>query len=252
MTRQPQNPPEPADRPLVFVNMAMTADGKIATANGAVASFGSARDHAHLLALRATADAVMAGARTIDLNPVNLGPGPVKYRRQRLRHGLREYNLRLIVSGSGSINPHAEIFRHRFSPIVLLTTGRASRKQIDRLRPLVDEIHLGGDTEIDFPATLRWLRAKWEVKRLLCEGGGQLNGALFKAGLVDELHLTVCPRLFGGRNAPTIADGLGAETLAGAVPMELRSARRAGDEMFFVYRVKKLSVPPPRGSAASA
>ena len=55
--------------------MAMTADGKIATANRAVSSFGSRRDQDHLLQLRATADAVMAGARTADLNPINLGPG---------------------------------------------------------------------------------------------------------------------------------------------------------------------------------
>ena len=48
--------------PFVFVNMAMTADGKIATANRAGSSFGSARDREHLLQLRATADAVMAGA----------------------------------------------------------------------------------------------------------------------------------------------------------------------------------------------
>ena len=51
---------------IVLINMAMTADGKIATANRAVSSFSSRRDHDHLLALRATADAVMAGARTVD------------------------------------------------------------------------------------------------------------------------------------------------------------------------------------------
>src|SRR5512136_3076869 len=84
--------------PFVFINMAMTADGKIATANRAVSSFGSGRDREHLLELRATADAVMAGARTVDSNRVNLGPGAAKYRRLRVRRGLAEYNLRVIVS----------------------------------------------------------------------------------------------------------------------------------------------------------
>ena len=93
----------PAERPFVLVNMATTADGKIATANRAVSTFGSARDHAHLLELRATVDAVMSGARTVDSAPVNLGPGAAKYRRQRLRRGLAEYNLRVIVSGSGEM-----------------------------------------------------------------------------------------------------------------------------------------------------
>ena len=78
----------PTSLPFVLINMAMTADGKIATANRLVSSFGSPRDQDHLLRLRATADAVMAGARTADLNPINMGPGPAKYRRLRLRRGL--------------------------------------------------------------------------------------------------------------------------------------------------------------------
>ena len=53
--------------------MAMTADGKIATANRAVHSFGSQRDLAHLYELRATADAVMCGARTVKISETILG-----------------------------------------------------------------------------------------------------------------------------------------------------------------------------------
>src|SRR5271165_1355459 len=98
-------------RPFILINMAMTADGKIATANRSVSTFGSPRDHEHLLELRATADAVMAGARTVDAGPVNLGPGGAKYCRWRIRHGLAEYNLRVIVTGSGTVNPRAEIFK---------------------------------------------------------------------------------------------------------------------------------------------
>jgi riboflavin biosynthesis pyrimidine reductase len=62
---------------------------------------------------------------------------------------------------------------------------------------------------------------------------------LFRAGLVNELHLTVCPRVFGGRTAPTIADGLGAGSLARATRLELASAQRRRDEMFLVYRVRR-------------
>ena len=114
--------------------MAMTADGKIATANRAVSSFTSARDHEHLLELRATADAVMAGARTVDSAPINLGPGPAKYRRQRLKRGLAEFNLRVIVSRSGSVNPRAKVFQQRFSPIIILTTRRAGAGRLKQLR----------------------------------------------------------------------------------------------------------------------
>lgn len=223
------------DLPFVLVNMAMTADGKIATANRAASSFGSARDHEHLLELRATADAVMCGARTADLNDINLGPGAAKFRRARMRRGLVEFNLRVIVSGSGSINPSAEIFKHRFSPIIILTTRRASAKQLATLRTLADDVKICGANEINFPAALRWLKTKWGVKRLLCEGGGELNDAMFRAALVDELHLTICPKIFGGRNAPTISEGSGFGKLSLAANLKLKSTRRVGDEMFLVY-----------------
>jgi riboflavin-specific deaminase-like protein len=223
--------------PFVLINMAMTADGKIATDNRRVSSFGSQRDQDHLLQLRATADAVMAGARTVDLNAVNLGPGPAKYRRLRLRRGLAEFNLRVIVSRSGTVDPNAEVFQRKFSPIIILTTRRATAGRLKKLRAVAAGVKICGTREINFRRALRWLRKKWGIKCLLCEGGGELNDALFRAGLVNELHLTVCPKIFGGRSAPTIADGLGAASLAQATQLEPQSARRHGDEMFLVYRV---------------
>jgi riboflavin-specific deaminase-like protein len=232
--------------PFVLVNMAMTADGKIATANRAVSSFGSPRDQANLLELRSTADAVMAGARTVDLNRVNLGPGPARYRRRRLKRGLAEYNLRVIVSRSGTVSPNAAIFAKDFSSIVILTTRRITKRRLQALRAVADEVKLCGSREINFRAALRWLRRRYGVKRLLCEGGGELNDALFRAGLVDELHLTVCPKIFGGRAAPTIADGLGARSLAHAARLTLVSARRKAGEMFFVYRRRGLATVATR------
>ena len=225
-----------APRPFVLVNMAMTADGKIATANRAVTTFGSPRDLRHLYELRATADAVMAGARTIEETNAKLGPGGARYQRLRLRRGLDEFNLRIIVSGSASIDPGAAIFRHRFSPIILLTTGRASVGKLRRLRTLADDLLICGEQQIDFDKALRHLRQKWNVRRLLCEGGGELNDALFRAGVVDELHLTICPRVFGGARSPTIADGPGVARLADAAELKLISCKRVGDELFLVFR----------------
>lgn len=215
--------------------MAITADGKIATANRAVSSFGSKHDQENLLALRSTADAVMAGARTADLNPVTLGPGAAKYRRMRMRRGLTEFNLRVIVSGSGAVDPNAEIFKHKFSPVIILTTLRASEERLKKLREVADEVKILGRSEIDFHAALIWLREKWKVNRLLCEGGGELNDGLFRARLVNQLHLTICPKIFGGRAAPTIADGAGVPMLADAAQAKLKSMKRVGDELFVVY-----------------
>lgn len=218
--------------------MAMTADGKIATANRAVSSFGSQRDFEHLLELRATADAVMSGARTVATNNITLGPGPWRFRRLRRERGLADYNLRIIVSGSGRIDPLAVIFRCHFSPIIVLATEQAGAARLESLRAVADEVKVCGRREIDFLQAFHWLRRRWGVQRLLCEGGGELNGALFRAGLVNELHLTVCPKIFGGHDAPTIADGEDALKLADATGLRLKSVKRVVDEFFVVYEVK--------------
>jgi riboflavin-specific deaminase-like protein len=205
-----------------------------------------------LLELRATVDAVMCGTTTAGAEGISLGPGPRRFRALRQRRGLAEYNLRVIVSGSGRINPEASVFRHRFSPIIVLTTRRAPTARLKPLRAAAKEVAVFGKREVDLPSALRWLRKQWNVRRLLCEGGGQLNDAMFRAGLVDEVHVTVCPKIFGGRNAPTLADGLGFARLADATPLRLKTAKRVGDEMFLVYSVIRETPAAPRASTQRA
>jgi riboflavin-specific deaminase-like protein len=223
------------ERPYVFLNVAVSADGKIATANRAVHSFGSARDLEHLYELRATADAVLSGARTVEISAATLGNGGEKFRRRRLRAGLSEYPLRIIVSGGGSIDPEAKIFQKRFSPIILLTTGRAAKQKLAALGKLVEEVKICGTKEVDFASAFRWLRERWNIQRLLCEGGGEVNDALFAADLVDEIHMTFCPKIFGGRAAPTLAEGNGRESLAEAGIFKLAFIRHQKEELFTVF-----------------
>jgi 2,5-diamino-6-(ribosylamino)-4(3H)-pyrimidinone 5'-phosphate reductase len=224
--------------PFVYINVASTVDGKLAPATRRFVPFSSKRDRELLMELRTSADAVMAGARTVDLGPVDLGPGGEKFRRMRLKQGLTEYNLRVVVSGSGSLDPEAKIFQHRFSPIIVLTSGRATLAHLRRLRQVADDVEVFGEDELDFRAAFGWLREKWGVKRLLCEGGGELNAALFEQGLVDELYLTLSPVIFGGRHAPTLADGEGIGDKSAATRLKLKSLKKAGDELFLVYRVQ--------------
>ena len=229
-----------SELPFVFSNFAMTADGKIAFAGGKFVPFGSRRDLENLYALRATADAVICGARTVETTGTILGNGGEKFRRRRLKNGLAEFPLRVIVSGSGSIDPAAKIFQKRFSPIIILTTERAPAKKLEQIRKLADEVKICGRTEVNIRAALCWLHAKWNVRRLLCEGGGELNDALLRAGLMNEIHLTICPKIFGGRRAPTIADGIGFPKLALVERFALKSVRRFGAELFTVFYRQKL------------
>lgn len=225
-----------ARRPFVAVNIAMTADGKIAPDSRRFTPFSSKEDRTRMMLLRSRVDAVMSGAATVADGKVDLGPGGRKFQQMRIENGLAESNLRVIVSRSGSISERAHIFRTRFSPILVLTT-EAAGDRLKKLGKVVDDMFVSPGSQLDLAVALRWLRERWQVKRLLCEGGGELNGAMFAARLVDELYLTICPLIFGGRAAPTLADGDGIEHLADAVPLRRRRIERLGDELFCVFRV---------------
>lgn len=226
--------------PHVSLNVATTADGKLAPATRHFIPFTTKRDQTMMLELRAENDAVMSGARTVDLGEVTLGAGGEKYRARRRAHGLKPEHIRVIVSGSGSLNPKAHIFttKGNGSPIIILTTERAGEKRIATLRKRADAVHVSKGKNLNFREALAWLRKEWGVKKLLCEGGGEINGSLIEANVVNEIYLTLAPVIFGGRNAPTLADGNGIQNLTDAHKLTLKKMQRVGDELYTIWRVK--------------
>lgn len=227
----------PEALPYVIINMAMSADGKIATQNRKVHSFGSKQDIEHLYRLRATVDAVMCGARTVEAEGVTLGIGSEKYKKIRLKNGLKEYHLRIVVSGSASVSPDLPLFESKISPVIVLAGESAPRDKINNLIQSGANVIQCGKENVDFINALKILKNQWNVHRLLCEGGGELNFALFRLGIVKELYLTICPFIFGGGQAPTIADAEGFLRLNDAVKLEPVSKKQIGDELFLHYKV---------------
>lgn len=222
--------------PFVRLNMAMTADGKVATSTRSVHTFGSPRDARHLYELRAGADAIVCGARTVEETGATLGNGGERFTRLRLRKGRQPHAVRVVVSGNGSISPDARLWSQRFSPIVVWVSSAASRTRIARLRRLADDVWVSPGASVDLRAGLAHLARAHGVRDVILEGGGALNDGFLRAGLVDEIHLTWCPVIFGGASAPTLADGSGEPVLANAPRYHLDRCRRVGDELFLVYR----------------
>ena len=214
-------------RPFVFINMAMSADGKIASANGKVSSFGSRTDHARLLELRTKADAIFTGAETLNAQPdITLGLGKKE----------KDLPIRVIVSGRGHVNQKHKLFQSMGAPIVVLTSEQISRKRLKEIEAVADTVFVCGVNSVNFRKALQFLSKKYDAKRILCEGGGKLNDSLFRAGLVDEVNLTICPLSLGGNDAPTIADGTGFKRLADAAQFKLHSRKEVDNEMFLTYR----------------
>jgi riboflavin-specific deaminase-like protein len=224
-------------RPFTFLNMAMTLDGKTATIERRPVDWTSPADKRRMIAIRALADAIVVGARTAETDRTSLSITRPDLVRQRARRGLPPQPLRVIVSARCSFPDSIRVFDRRVSPVLIFTSHRAPAARLARLarRPDV-HVYVVGQRDVDMPLMLDVLAREWKVKRLLSEGGANLNWSLFAAGAVDEVYVTLCPRVFGGAAAPTVVDGAGF-LRSQAREARLRSCERIGQELFLRYAI---------------
>ena len=219
-------------RPFVTANFAITADGRISTRNFTPSNFSSKRDKRRLVKIRAACDAVLVGARTLGADTMTMGIP-----------GVRGKNppVRVIVSNSGRIAPTLRVFKSPGAPIVIFTTRKMPAKVRAALAPVAD-IFVHPTPTVDLPLALAILRADYGVKRLVCEGGGTLLRSFAAANLLDELHVTICPLVFGGATAPTLT-GVPGKFLPKSTRLRLVEMTRVGDECFTRWAVVLGKVP---------
>lgn len=217
-----------------FLNMVMTLDGKITTRDGSGPKFASQADQERMMQLRSEADAIIIGARTaIDDNPTfDL---PEKYRRSR-KNGLASNPIKAVISGRGSIPPTLKMFNSNDSQAVVFTTDQINSGQYNSLHKVAD-VHVVGKLEVDFTQIAKILVKEYNVKQLLIEGGGQVNFAAFQADIVDEVFLTLSPKIAGG-NIQTIVEGTGFD-FNNLIELELLNHQKVSSEIFLHYRVVK-------------
>jgi 5-amino-6-(5-phosphoribosylamino)uracil reductase len=190
--------------PFVTANFAVTADGKITTRNRTPADFSSKEDKRRLLEIRATGDAVLVARGTVERDQMTMGMPDGGLRAERVQRGQAPYPIRVIVSNSGRIDPGLPVFQKDFSPIHVFSTTRMPKTALQRLER-VSTVHCHAGDVVDLAAMLAELRSAYGIGRVVCEGGATLFRALLECRLVDELHVTLCPCVFGAM--PTCRDG---------------------------------------------
>ena len=233
-------PRQPA-RPFVTVNFAITWDGRVSTRNYTPADFTSPRDKRRLSEIRATCDAVLVGASTLAADRMTMGLSDPALRAGRVGKKQSAYPLRIIVSNSGRLSPALRAFEKNFSPILIFTTTKMPARIRAALAEKTD-LWLHESATVNLPAMLATLRAEYRVKRLVCEGGPRLFRAMLAENLVDEIHLTLAPRIFGGRAAPTLT-GLPGNFLPHSTRCTLREMKVVAGECFLRYRVISSAQP---------
>jgi riboflavin-specific deaminase-like protein len=207
----------------------MTADGKIVTSNKKISNLGSSSDFERLLKIRSYADAILCGATTLNSGPITLGNGGAYWAEQRLARGMSKAPARVLVTGSGSLSPDAEVFKRGDAPILVLTSERASQERIKKYRELSEDVYVQDSDQLNLQEALDWLSRRG-VSSVLSEGGGELNAGLIESSLVDGLFLTICPWIAGGSKASTLFEGNGADLLCKSMKLELLQCEMIGEE----------------------
>ena len=188
------------DRPYVVVNFATTLDGRAAI-EGRSGPIGSDTDTEMLQMLRTRVDAVMIGAGTMRAERYGRIVSDPALRARRERIGLSHDPLAVIVSGRLDLPWDAPLFTDGGGRVLIFTASEAEPPQTET--PVRVERHEVG---VDIAEALRHLREERGIRALLCEGGPGLHNQLQATGLVDELFLTIAPKLPGGQE-PRILEG---------------------------------------------
>ena len=196
------------NRPFVFINVAMTADGKIDTFERKGAAISSTKDKERVDKLRAESDAVLVGGRTLLDEDPKLTVKSESFRTERLARGLSANPIKVGIATNAGIKPNSNFLNIGPARIVIFTTHQTSIEQINSLRAHHVEVFVHETQRVDLRSALETLK-KLGVNRLMVEGGGTMNFELLKLGLVDEITAYIAPMIFGGTNAPTMADSLG-------------------------------------------
>lgn len=263
-------PPAPAVRPWITSNFVQTMDGLVTFGGqqpGGEWIARSRHDRWMMDLLRAHADALICGARSLELEarfgrftggPVYriVDEGLLDYRAKTLRRGKL---INIIVSGSGRLRPaDYRLFRSEHVDGWIATTpqGAANLQGADGVRVLV----CGQGNQMDWHDLAGQLR-QLGVEHLLCEGGPAVYGSMMRARLIDEKFLTIAPQEIGADPPHPPAGGDAVDRLAGSPApnapdlaprvtsfsgpgfsvedaqwFRLMSCRRAGDHLFLRYR----------------
>ena len=211
----------------VTINAAMTLDGKIATATGDSA-ISSKQDLVRVHRLRAGSDAVVVGVATVLADDPQL----------TVRHAKGKNPARIVIDSRGRTPAGSQILKTAGKVrTIVAVTEQALAENIEAIKGAGAEVIVAGKEQVDLKLLFARL-AKMGFRKLLVEGGCELNWSILYLGLADELIVTIAPRIAGGRLATTLVEGDGFDTIARGTKLKLsRVERQRTGELVLYYKI---------------
>ena len=195
-------------RPFVTLKMAMTLDGKTATADGESKwiTGEEARLYGHFL--RDENDAILVGIGTVIADRPSLTT--------RLPEGNGKNPLRIILDSKARTPLDAPVLHDGAASVLIATTEAAPKENVDRLRGLGAEVLIAGaGPTVDLPLLLQSLGER-KICSLLVEGGSTIHFSFLREKLADKIYAFIAPLLVGGKCATSAVGGEGFSRLADA------------------------------------
>ena len=224
----------PEERPYLVLNMIATADGA-ATLEGRTRALGDDVDREVFHGLRTQVDCVMVGAGTARIERYGRLVRDPERRERRTAAGLAPDPLACVVSGTLDLPADLPLLQDGDSRVVVITGSDASLPdvpaEVEYLRA-----DSGREPRPALTPFMRRLRSEHGVRSILCEGGPRLNASLLDEDLVDELFLTLAPKLAGGTPEITIAAG---SPLPAPFELELVTCHEAAGSLYLRYRRRR-------------
>lgn len=196
-----------SSKPFVFINSAMSADGKIATIERKQKKISGAIDFERVDELKASSDAVMVGIGTILSDNPSLTVKSAARKEKRFVNGIFENPVRIVVDSMARTPVDADILKKGDGMRIIAVSKSAPLEKVNRLSHLAEIITVG-EKHVDLGKLMAELKARG-INRLMVEGGATLNWGLISEGLVDEINVFVGNVIIGGSTAPTLVDGEG-------------------------------------------
>ncbi|PKL62943.1 MAG: 2,5-diamino-6-(ribosylamino)-4(3H)-pyrimidinone 5'-phosphate reductase [Methanomicrobiales archaeon HGW-Methanomicrobiales-2] len=224
-------------RPFVFVNIAMSADGKISTRERRQVRISGNEDYSRVDRIKAESDAIMVGIGTVLADNPSLTVKSPELRAGRRAAGEGENPIRVVVDSRGRIPLDADILQKGSGKRVVAVSREALPETVETLRQHATVV-LAGDETVDLGILLDELYRQG-VRRLMVEGGGTLIWALFAQGLVDELQTFVGNIVIGGKDTPTPADGTGFLREADFARLRIIEAVRLDEGLLIRWKVER-------------
>jgi 5-amino-6-(5-phosphoribosylamino)uracil reductase len=186
------------DRPYVLLSCAVSLDGYIDDSSDGQLRLSDDADIDRVDELRACSDAILVGAETVRADDPVLLLRSVARRDARIASGRSPDPARVVISGSGNLDPAARMFATGANRIVYVSSGSLATAR-ERLGAKADVADAGDP--VDLSRILADLAVRG-ITRVMVEGGASVLTQFLQADLADELVLAIAPFFIGDPAAP--------------------------------------------------